>query len=193
MSDRFNELIEDAAACVRCERMRDRLAVLSPLNGVLKPRVLFIAEAPGRNGADRTRIPFHGDSSGNNFEQLLAGIPLRRDEIFITNSVLCSPRKQSGANDRPTLREVGNCSQFLRRQIDLLEPPVVVTLGIVALKAIEAIESHHINLRNHVAQIFPWYGRQLIPLYHPSPHVIITVRNLEQQRVDYKTIASAIN
>ena len=60
---------------------------------------MFIAEAPSRNGADRTRIRF-GDTSGRNFESLLASIKLTRDEIFITNAVLCSPRKP-GANDRP--------------------------------------------------------------------------------------------
>lgn len=192
MSDRFNNLVREATACVRCERMKDRLAVLGPLNGSLWPRVMFIAEAPGRNGADRTRIPFHGDSSGVNFEQLLAVVPLRRDEVFITNSVLCSPRKVSGANDRPTRLEITNCSGFLQRQVDLLAPPVVVTLGAVALAAIRAIEPHRLTLRENAAQVVPWYGRRLIPLYHPSPHVIITVRNLEQQRRDYQVIATAL-
>src|SRR5262245_15535199 len=98
----FDQLADEAAACVVCERMRERQAVLSHLNGSLNPRVMFIAEAPGRNGADRTRIPFHGDTSGKNFEQLLASIKLTREDIFISNSVLCSPRKPSGANDKPT-------------------------------------------------------------------------------------------
>ena len=189
---RYLKLVAEAAACTSCERMADRLAVLGPLNGSLQPRVMFIAEAPGRNGADRTRIPFHGDSSGANFEQLLAGVPLSRDEVFITNSVLCSPRKESGANDKPTRREIANCSDFLRRQIELLDPPVLVTLGAVALEAIEAIEPHGLTLRGDAARIVTWYGRHLIPLYHPSPHVIITVRNLEQQHRDYQVIATAL-
>jgi uracil-DNA glycosylase len=128
MSDRplhdqlFEHLADEAAACVICERMRERKAVLSRLNGALNTRVMFIAEAPGRNGADRTRIPFHGDTSGRNFESLLASIKLTRDVIFITNAVLCSPRKPSGANDRPTRSEIRNCSAFLRRQIELIDP-----------------------------------------------------------------------
>src|SRR5262249_13771359 len=116
----FDQLADAAAACVICERMRERRAVLSRLNGSLAPLVMFIAEAPGRNGADRTRIPFHGDTSGRNFESLLASIKLTRDEIFITNAVLCSPRKPSGANDKPTRSEIRNCSDFLRRHIDLI-------------------------------------------------------------------------
>jgi uracil-DNA glycosylase len=189
----FRELVGEAAECRRCVRMADRQAVLSPLNGSIFPKVLFIAEAPGRQGADRTRIPFHGDSSGVNFEQLLASVDLCRDEVFITNSVLCSPRKPSGANDKPTREEIANCSGFLQRQIELLDPPIIATLGAVALKAIKAIEPHDLTLREHAARVIPWYRRRLIPLYHPSPHVIITVRNLDQQRRDYQVIRSALD
>ena len=188
----FRALVEQASACRRCERMAERQAVLSQLNGTIFPSVLFIAEAPGRNGADRTRIPFHGDTSGVNFEKLLASIELQREEIFITNSVLCSPRKPGGANDKPTREEVGNCSDFLRRQIELLDPPIVATLGAVALNAIKVIEPHSLTLREHAATIVSWNGRRLIPLYHPSPHVIITIRNLEQQRLDYQVIRTAL-
>src|SRR6266498_692380 len=107
---------------------------------------MFIAEAPGRNGADRTRIPFHGDTSGRNFESLLASIELTRDEIFITNAVLCSPRKPSGANDKPARSEIRNCSDFLRRQIELINPPVVATLGAVADRKSTRLNSSHVRI-----------------------------------------------
>ena len=191
-SHQFKILSEEAAGCICCDRMRDRQAVLSHLNGSLDPEIMFIAEAPGRNGADRTRIPFHGDASGNNFEMLLKSIGLSRDEIFITNTVLCSPRKPGGANDRPTRTEIKNCSSFLRRQIELINPPVVATLGAVALDAIRCIEDHSFSLKEHAARILQWNDRLLVPLYHPSPQVIITVRNLEQQKRDYKALKKAI-
>ena len=190
--ERFAGLAAEASSCQRCERMRDRVAVLGPGNGSLRPRVLFLAEAPGRNGADRTRIPFSGDKSGENFEALLASIGLTRDEIFITNSVLCSPRKASGANDKPTLGELRNCSDFLRRQVELLDPPIVVTLGAVALAAIKRIQPHPFLLQEHAAQILPWHGRRLIPLYHPSPQVLITSRSLAAQMEDYRSIRAAL-
>ncbi|QQS47368.1 MAG: uracil-DNA glycosylase [Acidobacteriota bacterium] len=188
----FELLAAEAAACMTCERMRDRQAVLSTLNGTINPRIMFIAEAPGRNGADRTRIPFHGDISGDNFEILLESTGLTRKEIFITNSVLCSPRKAGGANDRPTRTEIRNCSSFLRRQIELIDPPVISTLGAVALDAIRLIEEHDFRLRDHAGRVLNWNGRRLVPLYHPSPQVIITVRNLEQQKEDYRTIGKAL-
>src|SRR5262245_65606909 len=172
--------------------MRDRKAVLSRLNGALEPRVMFIAEAPGRNGADRTRIPFHGDTSGRNFESLLESIKLTRDEIFITNTVLCSPRKPSGANDKPSRSEIRNCSDFLRRQIELINPPVVATLGAVALDALKLIEAHNFHFRDTLRKILHWNGRLMARLYHPSPQVIITVRTLEEQKRDFRSILRAI-
>lgn len=187
----FNQLAAEAAACAICERMQERMAVLGPLNGSIHSRLMFIGEAPGRQGADRTRIPFHGDKSGEHFEALLASIQLTRQEIFITSSVLCSPRKPSGANDRPKKTEIRNCSGFLRRQIELLNPPVIATLGAVALEALKLIEPHNFELRHHAAKILQWNGRLLVPLYHPSPQVIITVRTLDQQKQDYLVLLKA--
>ncbi len=188
----FAELTAEAAACMRCERMRDRLAVLSHLNGSIRPEIMFIAEAPGRNGADRTRIPFHGDKSGETFERLLQSIGLTRAGIFITNTVLCSPRKPSGANDKPTRAEIANCSGFLARQIELIDPPVIATLGAVALDALRSIAPHNLTLREHAASIARWNGRLVVPLYHPSPQVIITVRNAQQQQSDFRILLQAV-
>jgi len=192
LDQRFARLADEAAACDICERMRERKAVLSRLNGALFPRVMFIGEAPGRKGADRTRIPFHGDASGANFESLLASINLKREEIFITSAVLCSPRKASGANDKPSRMEFRNCSGFLRRLIELIDPPVIATLGAVALDALKLVEPHSYQIREDAARILSWHGRLLVPLYHPSPQVIITVRPLEQQKRDYRSILKAV-
>jgi len=172
--------------------MCTRRAVLSDLNGPIDARVLFIAEAPGRNGADRTRIPFHGDASGVNFEKLLASIRMNRDQIFITNTVLCSPRSVTGANDKPTRIEIANCSDFLRRQIDLIAPAVVATLGAVALDALKAIEPHDITLKKSAGKVLAWNKRLLIPLYHPSPKAIAAARSLEEQLKDFRSIRRAL-
>lgn len=188
----FRQLEQEAAACLICERLRERQAVLSRRNGSLQPKVLFIAEAPGRNGADRTRIPFHGDASGATFERLLASINLTRAEIFITNTVLCSPRKPSGANDKPTRGEIRNCSHFLRRTIEVLQPPLIATLGAVALEGLKLIAPHEYTLKETAATWVEWNGRKLLPLYHPSPQVLITVRSLEQQLQDFQALAQEI-
>jgi DNA polymerase len=191
-SSLFQQLIAEAAACRLCPEMCERAAVLSELNGSADARVLFIGEAPGRKGADRTRVPFSGDQSGKNFERFLASIGLSRDQIFITSAALCNPRSLSGANRRPTTGEIRNCSDFLRRTIELISPRVIVTLGTVALEALKLIHYHELALKQDAGKIHSWDGRRLVPLYHPSPQVLITSRKEDAQLRDYKVVATAI-
>jgi len=172
--------------------MCGRSAVLSESNGPLSARVMFVGEAPGRKGADRTRIPFSGDQSGRNFERFLGSINLNRTEIFITSAALCNPRSATGANRRPAASEIRNCSDFLQRTIALIDPDVIVTLGTVALEALKRVHYHEFTLRKDAARILGWNGRLLIPLYHPSPQVLITSRDEPAQLRDYKVVARAI-
>ena len=106
----FKTLVESTRHCDLCMRMRNRTKVLSFENGNIYSKVLFIAEAPGRHGADRTAIPLYGDKAGDNFELLLSNIGWGRDDIFITNAVICNPRQDNGNNATPTGEEISNCS-----------------------------------------------------------------------------------
>jgi uracil-DNA glycosylase len=188
----FLKLAEKAQNCCRCEAMCDKTAVLSELNGNLHPKVFFVAEAPGRQGGDRTRRPFSGDKSGANFQTLLDSIGLKRDEIFITNTVLCSPRSASGANRKPFGKEIKNCADFLEKTINLINPRIIVTLGTVALEALKTIEYHQIILRLNAGKIFRWQTRWLVPLYHPSPQTVASHRRMHEQLEDFKSVAEAI-
>jgi DNA polymerase len=190
---KFILLCKEAEACTKCVKLADKKAVLSLLNGSLSPKVFFIAEAPGRKGADRTRRPFYGDKSGDNFQCLIDSIGLSREEIFITNAVLCSPRSDSGANRKPSKTEIKNCSDFLRRQIEIINPKIIVTLGSTALEALKNIEKHDFNLKNDVGKVLEWNGRRLIPLYHPSPQVVISVRSMQRQMEDFQVLKSLID
>ena len=154
---------------------------------------MFIGEAPGRKGADQTRVPFSGDQSGKNFDRFLASIGLSRQQIFITSAALCNPRSESGANRRPSRSELSNCSYFLRQIIEVVDPEIVVTLGLVALDALKEIESHDLSLKESAAQIHPWNGRVLVPIYHPSPQVLASHRRENEQLNDYKVVARALN
>ena len=178
--------------CQICEAMRDKTAVLSENNGNINPKVMFIAEAPGRQGADRTRKPFYGDKSGENFQKFLDSINLRREEIFITNAVLCSPRKPSGANRSPRKSEVNNCSVFLDKTIELINPKIIATLGAVSLEALKKLKYHQFSLKTDVGKILLWNAHLLVPLYHPSPQVLASHRREQEQLEDYKVLANAI-
>jgi uracil-DNA glycosylase family 4 len=188
----FEELVSEASACTRCPNMCGRRAVLSELNGSPNARVMVIGEAPGRKGADRTRVPFSGDQSGANFDRYLSSIGLTRKEIFITSAALCNPRSESGANRKPTQKELQNCSEFLRRTIEVVDPRVIVTLGSVALEALKRIQYHELNLKESAARIHSWNERVLVPVYHPSPQVLASHRREAEQLQDYKIIAKAV-
>ena len=187
-NDTFDQLVKDAAGCTLCPAMCGRSAVLSELNGSPEARVMFIGEAPGRKGADRTRVPFSGDQSGVNFDRFLNSIELTRKEIFITSSALCNPRSESGANRRPTQKELKNCSSFLRRTIEVVNPRVIVTLGSVALEALKRIQYHELSLKESAAQIHSWNDRVLVPIYHPSPQVLASHRREAEQLRDYQVV-----
>lgn len=189
--NQFTQLVTQAAACTACPEMCERTAVFSELNGPLSARIMFIGEAPGRKGADRTRVPFSGDQSGANFDRYLASIGLSRDRIFITSAALCNPRTPSGANRKPSRKELANCSTFLTRALAIVSPDIVVTLGSVALEAIKAIAPHNLTLKD-AGKIHSWQNRLLVPIYHPSPQVLASHRREAQQLRDYQVVAEAI-
>ena len=189
----FARLVAEAAACRRCPAMCGRRAVLSGRNGDVGARVMFVGEAPGRQGGDRTRVPFSGDQSGRNFQRYIDSINLARAELFVTNAVLCNPRKSSGANRRPTSAEIANCSDYLRRLVELIDPAVIVTMGRVALEAVGRVAPHSLSLKESAGRVESWgKNRLLVPLYHPSPQVLASHRREAEQLADYHAVALAI-
>jgi uracil-DNA glycosylase family 4 len=172
--------------------MEGRTRVFGPANGSVHARILFVAEAPGRLGADLTGVPLSGDRTGRTFDALLEGAGIRRSDIFVTNAVLCNPLDDAGRNDRPTALEVSSCSDHLRRLVDILAPDWVVTLGTVALEAVGRVEPHDMILCRDVGMPKRWFGRWLLPLYHPGPRALIH-RPLDVQRSDYVQLAALVN
>lgn len=165
--------------------------MLSRAAGAVDAQLMFIGEAPGRLGADASEIPFHGDRSGHNFEELLAFAGMDRATVFITNSVLCNPKSEDGTNATPNKVEVSNCSDYLKQQIDLVNPRIVVTLGSVALDALNSIAKHNLRLTDNVRSMHSWYGRKLIPLYHPGARAMVH-RSMANQRSDYQFVSDQL-
>jgi uracil-DNA glycosylase family 4 len=191
-AEQFGETVARAQACHRCPRMEGRTRAIGPANGPLDARVLFVAEAPGRLGADRTGVPLSGDQTGRNFGRLLALAGIERSTIFVTNAVLCNPRSPDGRNDRPRTQEIRNCSEHLRALIEVLDPPWIVSLGRAALDALAQIEPHDRLLARDVGTPVRWHGRRLVPLYHPGARAMIR-RSFEQHAADYAALAAMIN
>jgi uracil-DNA glycosylase family 4 len=188
--DTFRILVHDAQSCRACPRMEGRRRVLSPANGPLSARVLFIAEAPGRLGGDKGGVPLTGDASGRNFLRYLTAAGLTRDDVFVTNAALCNPRTERGTNAPPSAAELRACSSFLSRTLTVVQPQIIATLGGKALAALHLLCPHAYTLRDHAATAVAWNDMTLFPLYHPSPQVVIspTGRNHAAQEADYAAL-----
>lgn len=165
----FAALCVGAQCCRRCPTMGGRRRVLSAANGRPGATVIFIGEAPGRHGGERTGVPFSGDQTGRNFTALLARAGIGRDDIFVTNAVLCNPQDERGRNRPPRREELEACRPWLAQQLAIVAAPIVVPLGAVALAALDAMHPHGLRLREAVGRDHAWAGRVLVPLYHPGP------------------------
>jgi uracil-DNA glycosylase family 4 len=165
--------MSDAQACRKCSRMAHSRRVLTNLNGPWTAKIVVVGEAPGRLGAEVTGVPFFGDRTGDRFNELLLNMGWAREQIFITNAILCNPRDECGNNDSPSRVEQLNCSGFLRRTIDTIDPLIVLSLGRVALDSLRSIEDHDFELKRCTGKVLPWNGRLLGILYHPGPRTSV--------------------
>ena len=161
------QLFASAAACARCPGMGCR-PVLSAANGPTGSRVLFVGEAPGRLGAGRTGVPFSGDMAGRRFEALLAAAGLNREEVFVTNAVLCLPLDARGRNRPPAAREIGSCGPWLSETLRVLSPRLVVGMGSTALRALRAVAPHALVVGSAGSEPQVWNGMRLAAVYHPA-------------------------
>ncbi len=116
------ELYQEIERCQDCELGKHRTRVV-PGEGPEKTNLLFIGEAPGWH-EDQQGRPFVGPA-GKYLEELLASIGLKREEVYIANVIKCRPP----SNRDPLPGEVQACSKWLTRQIELLHPKMIVTLG----------------------------------------------------------------
>jgi uracil-DNA glycosylase len=118
----------EVRACTRC-RLHETRTRAVPGEGDPDTEVVFVGEGPGFN-EDREGRPFVGRAGGL-LVRLVASIGWRRDDVFITNVVKCRPPD----NRDPEADEVAACAPYLRRQLEVLDPAVVVTLGRFSMQA----------------------------------------------------------
>jgi len=118
----LSELYSEIALCRQCEIAKYRNKVV-PGEGAEDAKIMFIGEAPGWH-EDQLGRPFVGPA-GKYLDELLASIGLRREQVYIANVIKCRPPE----NRDPLPTEIQNCRQWLERQIDLIHPKMIVTLG----------------------------------------------------------------
>src|SRR3989338_784007 len=126
----ISQLKEEYKNCNRCpELCKSRIQVVFG-SGNPQAKVLFLGEAPGLTEA-KEGIPFCG-ASGQVLNQLLESVGLSREDIFITNTILCRPEK----NRNPEKEEIENCRERLDSLLQIMQPKVIVTIGNFATERI---------------------------------------------------------
>jgi uracil-DNA glycosylase len=151
--------VEIGPDCSRCKL--HRLGRRQVVFGVGNPNadLMFVGEAPGHD-EDVQGIPFVG-RAGQLLTKMIEAIQLTRDEVYIANVIKCRPPE----NRNPEPDEVEQCEPFLFRQVDAIQPKVIVALGKFAAQALLRTQDPISRLRGRV---YDFRGAKLIPTFHPA-------------------------
>jgi uracil-DNA glycosylase family 4 len=177
-------LAGEAATCTRCRLAEGRTNVVFG-SGDPDADLMIVGEGPGQR-EDEQGLPFVGPS-GRLLDELLAEIDLRRDDnVYIGNVVKCRPPR----NRDPRDDEIESCKPYLRSQLALVDPKVVLTLGNFASKLLLKTTTGITRLRGHA---YPWWHRYLVPTFHPAAALRGSARVLEEMRYDFGLVAKVVS
>jgi uracil-DNA glycosylase family 4 len=175
------EVYTEASVCERCPLFETRARVVFG-SGNADADLIFVGEAPGAE-EDRQGLPFVGRAGGL-LSQLLEGIGLKREDVFIANVLKCRPP----GNRDPQPEEIDSCRPYLEKQVELIQPRVIATLGNFATKLLTGNPTG-ITKVHGVPQEHLLGGRwvYMLPLFHPAAG-LRTPRVAEQLREDFLRI-----
>lgn len=179
--ERLVGVFREASACVRCPLSESRTKVVFG-SGNSDAELMFVGEAPGAE-EDRQGLPFVG-RAGKFLAELLEGVGMRREDVFINNVLMCRPP----GNRDPMPEEIESCRPWLEERIALIRPRVIATLGNFSTKLLTGNPTGITKVRG-TAQRHLLGGRPvlLLPLFHPAAG-LRTPRVAEQLRADFKLI-----
>ena len=178
-------LYREASACVRCPLHEGRTNVVFG-NGNADADLMFVGEAPGHH-EDLQGLPFVG-RAGQLLDELLGDIGLSRKDVFVANVLKCRPP----GNRDPQQDEIDTCKPYLNRQIELIEPKVICTLGNFATKLLTR-SARGITSVHGRPQVHELGGRavRVYPLYHPAA-ALRSTGTLEQLREDFARLSALL-
>ena len=160
--ERLVEVYREASGCTLCPLAESRTKVVFGA-GDADADLMFVGEAPGAE-EDRQGLPFVGRAGGL-LNELLAGIGLSRGDVFVTNTLKCRPP----GNRDPQPIEIETCRPYLLKQVELIEPKVIATLGNFATKLITNNQTGITRVRGK-PQVHTLGERtvQVFPILHPA-------------------------
>ncbi len=154
----LDEVARVVAGCTKCFLCQGRKNTV-PGEGNPAARLMFVGEGPGQT-EDQTGRPFVG-KAGELLTRMIEAIDLRRDAVFIANTVKCRPPQ----NRKPLPDELAACNPYLERQIELINPKVLVALGATAAETLLGVKRSLTDLRGRVHS---FRGIPLVVTYHPA-------------------------
>ena len=160
VGDEWRDLRDRVARCTRCELHATRTQTVFG-TGSTQARWMFVGEAPGAE-EDRQGEPFVG-RAGQLLNAMLGAVGLSRQQVYIANMLKCRPPRNR--DPRPT--EAASCREYLDRQIDLLDPVLIVASGRIAAQNLLATDAALGRLRGRVHELGP-AKRPVIVTYHPA-------------------------
>jgi uracil-DNA glycosylase len=180
----LSHLRETALVCTRCALSETRTQVVF---GVGDPEagLMLVGEAPGKN-EDLQGEPFVG-AAGRLLDTLLGEIGISRDEVYIANVLKCRPP----GNRDPRTEEIDECKGYLREQIRLISPIVVVTLGNFATKLLLRTDVGITRMRGR--RYSWWLGSTLVPTFHPAAALRSGDRVTDQMRADFALVKAILD
>ncbi len=180
----LEDLRARALVCTRCALAETRTQVVFGV-GAADARLMLVGEAPGKN-EDLQGEPFVG-AAGKLLDSLLGEIGITRPEVYIANVLKCRPP----GNRDPRPDEIDSCKGYLREQIRLVAPSVVMTLGNFATKLLLGTEIGITRLRGQAHHW--WLGAQLVPTFHPAAALRGGDRVTDQMRQDFALVRSILD
>jgi uracil-DNA glycosylase len=177
---RLKAVWAQARGCVRCPHLAAARQTVVFGAGNADADLMFVGEAPGAN-EDRQGLPFVGQA-GRLLDTLLSEIGLARGDVFVANVLKCRPP----GNRDPLPGEIESCSEYLRAQLELIEPRVVCTLGNFATKLLREDTSGitRVHGRPEVRRVLDARTVRLYPIYHPAA-ALYTPSMLDTLREDF--------
>ena len=167
MRNAWQQLNNKITSCEHCENIVETRNKPVHGSGNYDAKIIIVGLAPGKDGADLTGIPFTRDPSGELLEQMLSAAGLSRNQdVFITNLVKCNPKDALSRNRTPSKEEIKNCLPYLKREIECLNPRIVVTLGKCPTEALLGVRID--NMTDYHGKRTQERGLFIFPFIHPG-------------------------
>ena len=166
LSEELEALKTEIRNCNKCN-LRDNTEISCWDNGDYSSGLVFIGEAPGTNEAQQG-IPFIG-KAGQYLNRCLLAIGIERNNVFITNTCMCRPVEKSTNKDRaPTVEEIEVCSSYLVRQLELIKPKIIVSLGRTSFQFLTGSSDAMLKAKSNLYSYKFNTDIKVFPLMHPS-------------------------